>query len=84
MIDELSNLEHLNFENEVLPIMNTNSDALSRTSLPQKTTPWLSSKEFLWLEQVKKDNVTKTDIDESLLPLIAEHLAWLESERMVI
>ena len=84
LIDELSNLEHLNFENEVLPIMNTNSDALSRTSLPQKTTPWLSSKEFLWLEQVKKDNVTKTDIDESLLPLIAEHLAWLESERMVI
>lgn len=84
LINDLSDLEQSNFENEVLPIMNNNSDSLARSSLPQKSTPWLSSKEFLWLEQVKKENVTKIDIDESLLPLIAEHLAWLESERLSI
>ena len=84
LINDLSDLEQSNFENEVLPIMNNNSDSLARSSLPQKSTPWLSSKEFLWLEQLKKENVTKIDIDESLLPLIAEHLAWLESERLSI
>lgn len=84
LINALSDIENSNFENEILPVMESNSDSLSRTSLPKKPTPWLSSKEFLWLEQVKKDNVTKADIDESLLPLIAEHLAWLESERLTI
>lgn len=84
LINELSSLEKVEFENEILPVMNSNSDSLSRSSLPQKATPWISSKEFLWLKQIKDENLAKVDFDESLLPIIAEHLAWLEFQRSSI
>ena len=81
LISYLSDLDLKTFNTEILPDMQSNSAVLSRVSLPEKSTPWISSKEFDWIQNIKNEQVTKIDIDESMLPLIAEHLAWLESQR---
>lgn len=81
LISYLSDLDLKTFNTEILPDMQSNSAVLSRVPLPEKSTPWISSKEFDWIQNIKNEQVTKIDIDESMLPLIAEHLAWLESQR---
>ena len=81
LISYLSDLDLKTFNTEILPDMQSNSGVLSRVSLPEKSTPWIRSKEFDWIQNIKNEQVTKIDIDESMLPLIAEHLAWLESQR---
>lgn len=80
LINELSNFEKHIFDNEIKHVMNLNSDALINTPIVKDPIPWISSNEYLWMQNFK-DLEIKKDIDESVLLVIAEHLAWLDIQR---
>jgi len=83
LIKELESRDLSSFETEIKPILNENSDSLARQSLPPKScTPWISSSEFSWLQTMKNENLPISDeIPDFYLPMIAEHLAFLETQR---
>ena len=81
LINSLQSLESQYFESDIKPQMQINSDVLTRSFLYEKPKLCLSQTELTWLKKIQNNKLNSFDIDESLLPLIAEHLAFLDSQR---